>query len=101
MKIVVDLARGRSANSRRLFEVFEWCFLDRPRRSEMHQQRALARGSDPGNVVKRRGGQALRPLLPVLSDCESVSFVTQALEIEQQSRVGGHRQFAPAGQVEC
>ena len=87
MEIIVELARHRPADPGRLFEIVERRALDRARRAEMHQQRALAVRADAGDLVERRGGQALRPLRAVRADRKAVRFVAQALEIEQQRRI--------------
>src|SRR6185369_3602192 len=94
VEIIIELPRHRPADAWRLFEVLERSALDRARRTEMHQQCALAVGADAGDVVEGRSGEALRPLGAMRSDCETVSLVAQALEIEEQSRIGLQRDFA-------
>ena len=62
MEIVVDLPGRALADARRPLEILKRGALDRPCRSEVHQQRALAVGPDPRNLVEGGGGQALGAL---------------------------------------
>ena len=66
----------------------------------MHQQRPLAVGTDAGDLVEARGGQALGALLPVSADGEAMGLVAQPLQIEEQSGVGRQADLAAAGQME-
>src|SRR5512146_972029 len=75
MKVIVKLARHRLADPGRLLEVVQRRAFDSPCGAEVHQQRALAVGTDPRNFIERRRGQALRPLRPVSADRKSVRFV--------------------------
>src|SRR5689334_14314102 len=91
MEVIVELARHRLADPRRLLEVIECGALHRPRRPKMHEERALTVRTDAWDFIQGRSRQAFRPLSPMRADRESVSFVAQALEIEQQSRVRRQR----------
>ena len=72
-------------------------FAHRPRRAEMHQQRALAARADAGDLVERAGGHALGALLAVGADREAVGLVAQALEVEEHGRVGRQVISRPPG----
>ena len=63
VEIIVDAARHRGRDARRLFEILERRAAHRPRGAEMHQQGALAARADAGDVVERVGGEALGALL--------------------------------------
>src|SRR5690348_4555975 len=99
MEIIINLSRSSATDPRRLFEVLQCGPFHCSRGSEMHEERPLPGGTNSRDVVQRRGGEALCPLLPVGSDRKSVSFVSQALKIEQQSRIWRKRQLAPSGEV--
>ena len=61
---------------------------DRAPRTKMVQQRLLAAGSDPRDVVERRAPQRLGPLGAVRADRKPMRLVAQALQ-EIENRVAG------------
>ena len=68
--------------------------------AEVHQQRALAARADAGDLVERAGGEALGALGAVRADREAVGLVAEALQVEEQGRIGREADFAAARQVE-
>src|SRR6185369_15500012 len=99
MEVVVDLPGGCSADAGCLLQVLKRRTLHSARGAEMHEQGPLAGRTDARDLVERGRGQAFRPLRSVRSNSKPVSFVAQALEIEENCRIGLKSYLAPAGQV--
>src|SRR3546814_5746680 len=64
-------------------------------RAEMMQQRLLASGADPGDLVQRIAAQRLGPACPMGLDREPVGLVAQSLE-KVQHRVAPLQQIGRA-----
>ena len=99
MEVIVELAGHQLADPGRLLEILERSALHCPGRAEVHQQRPLAVWADAGDLVERRGRQALRPLGPVGTDGEAVRLVAKPLDVEEQGRIRRERDLAAARQV--
>ena len=85
MKMIINLFCDGFADAGDAFELAEPGARDRPRRAEMMQQRLLAAGADPGDLVERRAPDRLGPPGAMGADRETVRLVAQALqEIEHR-----------------
>src|SRR5262245_5957724 len=85
VKKVVDLARGLRADAGHLGEIGGSGALDRLERSEMVQQRALARRADAGNFLQPGLADVAPPPHPMGAHGEAMRLVAQALdEIEHR-----------------
>src|SRR5262245_25769798 len=80
VKKVVDLARDLCADAGDLGKIGRRGALDRLERSEMMQQRALARGADAGNFLQAGLADVAPPPHPVRADGEAMRLVAQALD---------------------
>ena len=100
MEMIIDCPGDRLRYARGPFEIVQGGAFHGARSAEMHQQRSLPARTNSGNVVQRGGREAFRPLLPVCADRESMRFVPEALQVEEQGRVRRQGQFSPAGHME-
>src|SRR5262249_40902613 len=75
----IDLSRSGGIDSRTALEVDERGAGDRLQRTEMMEQSALAVRTDAADLLKAAFAEALRALLAMRADGESVRLVTQPL----------------------
>src|SRR5439155_5453766 len=90
----------RSADTGHRFDIGKARTGHRAGGAEMRQQRALAAGTDAGDLVQRIGADRLGALFPVAANGETVRFVTKALKVIEHRTLGIEAESLFAGHVE-
>src|SRR5438270_593337 len=77
---IIDLARSFGIDSGHMFQIGGGRALDRLKRAEVTQQRALARRTDTGDFLQSGFADILLSLLPMRADRKAMRLVAQPLD---------------------
>ena len=100
MEMIINLFRDSFAYTCHAFELAEPGAGNCSRRAEMVQQRLLAAGADPRDLVERRAPERLGPLGAVRADRKAMRLVAQALQEIEDGVARVERERRPARQEE-
>ena len=85
---IVDFAGRFHIDSRHMFQIGDGGALDRLKRAEVPQERALAGGADAGDFLQPGFADVLLALLPVRADRKAVRFIAQPRRNRAPDRAG-------------
>ena len=101
MEMIIDRFGHLRADAADRLEIGDAGAAHRLGRAEMLQQGALARGSDAGHLVERRGGDRLLALRPMRADGEAMRLVAKLLDAIEHRIARLQQKWLAAAQMDA